>query len=225
MIINHDHPKYRDKWRLKVENKWNGAFFYSKEICKYIIPEIETDRNWVTINVYGEALDHSIIFIHNNLHPERYDWLRNYRDLILVCGIPETMDKVKHLGTPIYLPLSVDVPYVENYIRPYHEEDVAFVGRKSKRAEYNFPDNVDFLENMPRGELLTEMSKYKEVYAVGRTAIEAKILGCKILPYDPRFPDPERWQILDSRDAAIILQEKLDEVEKHGNRTHKRSLL
>ena len=225
MIINHDNPKYRDKWKLQIENRWNGAFFYSKEICKYIIPEIKTDRNWVTVNVYGQAFDHSIIFIHNNLHPERYAWLKEFRDLILVCGVPETIDKVRHLGTPIYLPLSVDVPYVENYILPYHEEDIAFVGRQSKRREYNFPDNVDFLENMPRGELLTEMAKYKEVYAVGRTAIEAKILGCKILPYDPRYPDPERWQILDSRDAAIILQEELDEVEKHGNRTHKRSLL
>ena len=65
-------------------------------------------------------------------------------------------------------------------------------------------------------ELLRRMAKYKYVYAVGRTAIEAKILGCEVLPYDPRFPDPSVWQILDNKDAAKILQEAIDEIEKRN---------
>ena len=62
--------------------------------------------------------------------------------------------------------------------------------------------------------LLAEMAKYKRVYAVGRSAIEAKILGCKVMPYDERFPDPGRWQILDTRDAARMLQNKLNSIDE-----------
>ena len=76
------------------------------------------------------------------------------------------------------------------------------------------PIDIDYIEGLPREELLAEMAKYKKVYAVGRTAIEAKILGCEVLPYDDRYPDPEIWQVLDNRDAAKILQEKLDEIDK-----------
>ena len=76
---------------------------------------------------------------------------------------------------------------------------------------------------MEHEELLKEMGKYKQVYAVGRTAIEAKILGCEVLPYDPRFPDPNVWVILDNKDAAMILQKFINEVEDANHRgLHKR---
>ena len=88
-IIDHDNAVYRSKWINSGVHRWNGAFFYSKEITKYFIPNIKTDRNWVTVNI-DRAMDHSIVFIHNNLHPERYDYLKQYKDLVLVCGIPET---------------------------------------------------------------------------------------------------------------------------------------
>ena len=62
-------------------------------------------------------------------------------------------------------------------------------------------------------ELLKMMAKFRKVYAVGRTAIEAKVLGCEVLPYDPRFPRPERWKILDNKDAAGILQMQIDQID------------
>lgn len=213
MIVNHDHRKYRATWEHISVNKWNGAFYYSKEICKNIIPRIETDRNWITINVPGEGLDHSIVFIHNNLHPEHYDWLAKYKDLILVCGIRETTSKVKHLGKAIVLPLSIDVEYVKQY-RKEKTKEVAFVGRPAKRNNITFPPEVDIIEGLPRTKLLPAMAEYKKVYAVGRTALEAKVLGCKILPYDPRFPRPERWKVLDNLEAAKILQEKINKIDK-----------
>ena len=37
--------------------------------------------------------------------------------------------------------------------------------------------------------------------------------GCEIMPYDKRFPDPSIWRVLDNRDAAKILQQKLDEID------------
>ena len=66
---------------------------------------------------------------------------------------------------------------------------------------------------MPRELLLDELAKYKKAYAVGRCALEAKALGCEILPYDDRFPDPSIWKVLDNKEAAKILQEKLDEID------------
>ena len=218
VIIDHDHPKYRAQLeKLERHCRWNGAFYYSKEIVRNIIPAVETDRSWVTINIPEVATDHSIVFIHNNLNPERYDWLSQYEDLVLVCGIPETVSKVAHLGKAIYLPISVDVKYVERFRVPEHEREMntAFAGRPSKRIGANLPRGTVLLERMPRQELLRKMAKCHDVYAVGRTAIEAKILGCTVLPYDPRFPDPARWKIFDNKDAARLLQKQLDEIDKH----------
>ena len=76
-----------------------------------------------------------------------------------------------------------------------------------------FPLTVDFIEGIPRDQMLDEMAKYKRVYAVGRTAIEAKVLGCEVLPYDPRFPDTDRWKVLDNRDASVILQRMINEID------------
>lgn len=210
MIIDHNTPQYRIKWQDAGANQYNGAFYYSKEIVKNIIPRVKTDRNWVTVNIEGVAYNHAIVFIHNNLHPERYNWLQRYRDLILVCGVEETMPKVAHLGTPVYLPLSVDVEDVEKY-RTEKTKNAAFVGRPAKRG-YNgvkLPENIDYLENLPRTKLLAEMAKYKTIFAVGRCAIEAKVLGCEVKAYDPRFPDPEAWQVLDNKEAAKMLQNEL----------------
>ena len=99
------------------------------------------------------------------------------------------------------------------YARPKTKK-TAFVGRRAKRKNVELPEGIDYLEGMPRTKLLPAMAEYEEVYAVGRTAIEAKALGCKILPYDPRFPDPEIWKVLDNREAARILQEQLDIIDK-----------
>lgn len=226
MIIDHNHPLYRKRWENAGANQFNGAFYYSKEIVKNIIPIVQTDRSWITVNIPKKNLvpqfdsvgcSHAIVFIHNNLHPEYYDWLSRYDDLILVCGIPETCDKVAHLGSPIYLPLSIDLEYVKQFARPKTKE-VAFVGRRSKRKGIGFPQGVDIIEGLPRDQLLEAMAKYKEIYAVGRTAIEAKALGCKVLPMpqmmDDRFPNPEIWQVLDNRDASKILQDKINMIDQ-----------
>ena len=67
--------------------------------------------------------------------------------------------------------------------------------------------------DLPREEMLARIARYKKCYAVGRTAIEAKILGCEILPYDPRFPDPSIWKVFTYDDAVKLLQKKLDEID------------
>lgn len=211
MIIDHTHELYKSKRDILGGGKYNGAYYYSREIVERIIPNVDTDRDWVTINV-GTASDRCIFFVHNNLHPENYEYLSKYKDVVLVCGVRETVDKVRHIGKAIYLPLSINVEEVERY-KTEKTKGTAFAGRRAKLRQGDIPSDVDILSGLERAELLTEMAKYERVYAVGRTAIEAKVLGCKVLPYDKRFPSTTRWRVRDNLEAAKILQEKLDKID------------
>ena len=210
MIIDYLHPAYQMKHRAMWRGQYNGAYYYSKEIREFLIPKIKTGRNWVTINIKGFGADHSIVFIHNNLHPQNYDWLSKFKDLILVCGVESTCDKVQHLGTPIYMPLPIDEDYVKSFICE-KDKDTCYAGRGSKFKGCEVEG--DPICDLPREEMLARMAHYKKCYAVGRTAIEAKILGCEVLPYDPRFPDSSIWQPFTYDDAVKYLQKKLDEID------------
>ncbi len=211
MIIDHTHPEYDVLWHsMSQGGRHNGAYYYSMEIVRNIIPNVKTERNWVTVNIPGRAFDNSIVFVHNNLYPEVYDWLKHYNNIVLVCGTPQTAERMSYLAPALYLPLSVDVKEVLQYSAP-KTKDTAFAGRPQKAAEAVLPEEVTMLSGMPRQQLLREMAKYRKVYAVGRCAIEAKILGCEVLPYDSRYPDPSFWQVVDNKEAAAMLQKMLDE--------------
>lgn len=213
MVIDHNHPNYIQRRKAAGRDKYNGAFYYSEEIVRNIIPNVETSRNWITVNIPGVASSDSIVFIHNNAKPSNYDWLRRYKNLILVCGIPETVPKVEHLGTAIYLPLSIDTEYVRRFRAKEKRKDAAFVGRKMKLKYGSVPDGVDIISGMEREDLLRTMAEYRFVYAVGRTAIEARCLGCKLRAYDERYPDVRRWRVIDNLEAAARLQRYLDKID------------
>lgn len=216
VIIDHNNLRYQRIRENAGANMYNGAYYYSREIVKNIIPKVKTDRNWITVNVEGAGCSHAIVFIHNNLQPERYEWLYQYgfTDLILVCGLERTCEMVKHLGTPIYLPLSIDLEYMKKFMGIEKTKDTAYAGRKSKTNMGRLPDGIDYLCGMKRAQLLKHMAEYKNIYCVGRTAIEAKVLGCRVLPYDERFPDPDIWRIVDNSIAAEILQQQLDIIDR-----------
>lgn len=210
MIIDYQHPAYQTKHRAMWHGQYNGAYYYSKEIREFLIPKIKTDRNWITINIKGFGADHSIVFVHNNLHPDHYDWMAKYKDLVLVVGVPETRSKVAHLGKTIYLPLPIDKANVAQYIVE-KDKEVCYAGRGRKFIGKKVEG--DPICDLPREEMLEKMAHYKKVYAVGRTAIEAKILGATILPFDSRFPDVSIWKALPYEGAARLLQRALDDVE------------
>lgn len=213
-IIDHNHEAYQFmSGHLRQGEQYNGAYYYSEEIVKYFIPTIKTDYNWITINTPYCAFDHAIVFIHNNREPEkRYDWLKDYKDLILVCSQPQTIERVAYLGRTIYLPLSVDVEYVKQFKKQKKTREQAYFGRLQKRMGHYLPRETDVIGGLPRVQMLELMSKYKKVYAVGRCAIEALILGCEIGVYDDFYPDPSIWKVWDSKDAAKELQQKLNEI-------------
>lgn len=192
----------------------NGAYWYSKEIVRNIIPNVKTKRPWVTVRLGDFCVDHAIYFVHNNLHPELYEHIKKYKDVILVVGVPETVEKVKHLADHvIYLPLSVDVDDVMRWERP-KDKLCCYAGRKDKPGVDTLDHNlIDFLCDMNRDTMLSEVARYRFCFAVGRTAIEAKCLGCMILPFDTRFPNPQVWQIVTNQEAAEKLQKLLDEID------------
>ena len=205
MIISHENKEYKPPYE-------NGANIYSQLICKYFIPNITTDRNWVTINI-GKAYDHSIVFIHSNLNTaKKYKYLEKYKDLVLICSHKSTCKAVENLGKTIYLPLSVDVDYIKQFDNHVHDKNACYAGRKGKNGSDQLK-NVDYLSGIPHEELLYRMSQYKYVYAVGLTAIEAKILGCNVLPYDDRFPDPIVWKVRDIHTMIPKLQAILDVID------------
>lgn len=211
MVINHESARYkRERLGLSLGERHNGAYYYSREICKNIIPRVRTARNWLTVDYVGaKPFDHAIAFVHNNEHPEHYkEWAG--LDAVLVCGVRETVDKVKDYGKAIYLPLSIDVEYVRKYTAE-KTRDVCYAGRKAKMQ--GVPASVDILTDLPRDLMLAELARYRRVYAVGRLALEAIALGCEVLPYDKRYPDVSVWRLLDNRDAAIMLQKELDIID------------
>lgn len=213
MIVDHTNKFYAEKRRKqKRGNKYNGAYYYSKDIVNNIIPLVETDRNWITLRLpeAGEAHNHSLVFIHNNRNPNYYRYLKEYTDVVAICSQPKTAEMLRFFtDRVIYLPLSVDIKQVERYRKAVKDKTIAFAGREDKLTN-RVPSYADQLTNLSRSKLLSEMARYYKIYAVGRTAIEAKILGCSIEAYDPYYPNTDIWEILDNRDAAKLLQEKLD---------------
>ena len=213
-IFDTNNKDYQAKLATFGQSKWNGALYYAKEIEKFFIPTIETDRNWVLLNMPGYCWDHSIVFCHNNRKPHRYEWLEGYKDLILICNLQETAEAVKQYGETIVLPLSIDLEEMEKYKKKEKTKDICYVGRKVKAGWGTVPKGTDFLCGMPREQLLIELADYKKAFAIARCALEAKALGCEVLPYDPLFPDPDFWEVIDSRDAAQMLQEELDKIDR-----------
>ena len=218
-IFSHEAYEYRARCRAKGGRN-NGAYWYSKEIVDNIIPRVETDRNWITVNIPGRCWDHSVVFIHNNLNPEWYRWLNRYKDLVLVCSLQwakENMEELCPKHKVIFLPLSIDVDYVKQF-KTKKTKDAAFAGRLAKLNQAvpqemrAIPKDIDILGGLEREELLKAMAPYRTIYAVGRTAIEAKCLGAKIGIYNNLCPEGI-WDVIDNSEAAWILQRKLDKID------------
>lgn len=226
MILSHEHPEYIERRSKLGKGKYNGCYYYSKEIVENIIPRVKTWRGWNTVGRDMDGMcDHMIIFLHDNSTPWNYEWLHKYNDLVLVCSSKYTMDSVAYSGHTVFLPMSVDTEYVKQF-RTKKTKDTCFVGnpwvtdniRQSPNTRsFHVPGKIDFFSSIPREELLKELAKYKKAYAIDRCAIEAKVLGCELLPLETRYSVDNVGEVLDNREAAKILQRELDKIDGGKN--------
>lgn len=213
-----DYIAYCKNYHHKGKGAHNGAYYYSQEIVKNIIPNVKTERPWDTLGMkFLRSADHAIVFLHHNLnHSAIYRWLRKYKDLVYVCSSWRTYAWAQDQsnGHAVFVPLSIDAEYVKQF-KTEKTKQACYAGNK---WAFKYPDlkkyvpkGVDFPpENIPREELLRFIAPYRECYAVGRSAIEAKCLGCKIKVCDHRYPDPTFWKVIDNKEAAKLLQKELD---------------
>lgn len=161
------------------------------------------------------------MFLHYNLNHDRtYRHLQRFKDLVYVCSVKQTYEwaQKRPNGHAIFLPLSIDVEYVEQF-RTKKTKQACYAGNKwtfkLPDLKKYIPEGVDFPpENLPREELLKFIAPYKECYAVGRTAIEARCLGAEIKICDSRYLEPSVWQVIDNKEAAEMLQEELDIIDE-----------
>jgi hypothetical protein len=125
--------------------------------------------------------------------------------------------------------MSVDTKYVKQF-RTKKTKDTCFVGNRwvfhniKDRSTLDDPfhskpitGGVDFFSSLPREKLLKELAKYKKAYAIDRCAIEAKVLGCELLPLETRYSVDNVGEVLDNRDATKILQAELDKIDGGKN--------
>lgn len=216
MILDTTHPEYIKLRRKTGKGKFNGCYYYSREIVENIIPRINTKRDW---NVVGKDItgmhDGMIVFLHDNSTPWNYKWLKKYKDLILICSSKYTADSVKFSGKTIILPMSIDTEYVKRFRVAKKTKGTCFVGNvwvRENADSRDFPDKVDFFSGWSRTKLLKEVAKYRRALAIDRCAQECQVLGCELLPLDTRY-GCDSTKVLDNRDAAKILQAELDKIE------------
>ena len=228
MIIDHTHPEYIKAREFTGKAKYNGCYYYSCEIVKNIIPNVDTKRDWNTVGRDLEGMHEGmIVFLHDNATPWHYNWLRDYtvefggkkEDCILVCSSKYVADSVQYWGKTIVLPMSVDTEYVKQFAVPEKTRDTCIVGNPwvVDNARTELPAGIDVLSAMPREDLLRELAKYRHCYAIDRCAIEAKVLGVELLPLETRYSVDNVGNVLDNREAAKILQEKLNEIDGGNN--------
>ena len=153
-IIDTTDPNYESYKKIfhpKGSGAHNGAYYYSQEIVKNIIPYVDTNRPWDTMGMkFMRSSDHAIIFLHHNKTPEKnYKWLWKYKDLIYVCSSQVTFDwaNKQYNGHAVFLPLSVDVEYVKQFSTDKTKQ-VCYAGNlwafKKPDIKKYVPEGVDF---------------------------------------------------------------------------------
>jgi len=213
-MITHDSPEYIARRKALGKAKYNGCYYYSKEIVENIIPRVKTSRDWNTVGRECTGMcDGMIVFLHDNSCPWNYKWLKNYEDLVLVCSSEYTALSVAYSGHVVKLPMSVDTKYVSQF-KTKKDKDTCLVGNVwvKENARTKIPGEVDILTSLPRVELLKQLARYKRAYAIDRCAIEAKVLGCELLPLDTRYSVDNVGEVLDNRQAAKLLQQELNKI-------------
>lgn len=219
IIQDHTTKEYLIAQSKLSAGKFNGAYFYSKEIVESFIPNINTTYNWQTIN-HQTAPEHCIVFVHSNNALERYDYLLKYNDVILVCSTHNSLNQLKRKGHKkvIYVPLSIDTDYLDNFKNDNEKNGTIATGNQwaftNETKKFFIKNNIKHYHDIPREQLLTLMSNAETIYAIGRTAMEAIYLGANVIQPDKEYPVEKYTTYYKQEDAIRILQQEIDKYDK-----------
>lgn len=220
-LITINDKSYRALYDNLPENsKHNGLYYYAQTFEKYIIPNVKTDRDWNTVGLAQcGGFDREIVIIHNNLDPRKsYCYLNRYNDVICISNVRKSADDVLQFGHSIYMPPCVSVKEVRQFKKGIKkDQDSCFAGNPweayREEIERLVPAWVHRFGTMPREELLPIVAHYRNCYAIGCTAAEARALGCNILKRSDKY-DPEDFPLLDVSDAVKCIEKALDIISK-----------
>lgn len=216
-IIGTDNQQYQRARGNLGSAKFNGLYYYAKNIERFIIPRVNTWRTWNTVGIKacgGE--DNMIFFVHNNLDARKYIWLKKYQNCLLVCGTRHMVGPMAQYGISTYLPLSIDIKSTKRFgLGTKKDQDACYMGNpwkfRDKDVAKYVPPWVHRFGQMPREQLLPIVAHYRTVYAMGLCAVEAQALGCEVKQCWWRYPEPEKdFPLFDCADAAKLLQKAVD---------------
>ena len=113
----------------------------------------------------------------------------------------------------IFIPLSIDTEYVSKFKAKRKTKEICYFGRQEKCPESIMKnDKIDKIYGNNREDLLKQVAKYKSCYAIGRCALEAKCLGCKVIPHEGEYEDVE-FPLYDNKEIISELQRLLNEID------------
>ena len=89
----------------------------------------------------------------------------------------------------------------------------AYYGRKEKCPQDILEDEtVDKIFGNDRDECLKLVAKYKNVFAIGRCALEAKCLGCNVLSHAGEYENVD-FEVKDNKEIIPELQRLINEID------------
>jgi len=219
--ISNKSPEYIKMREALGYGKYNGAYYYAEEIQNIMLPLLETDRDIYTIHVPNIGSNHALIWAHSNVDIRKtYRHWKNYHDLVFIVSQHRT-GMILHNMFPkdriIYLPLSVDTHYLDQF--KYNGSRVGCIYFGNRWAKRNalpnsIPLNATFIHDRPREWCLRMIAQTKDVYASGRCYIESLYLNPNGTHRVKTSYDSDDLFVLDTRDAVITLQKKLNEIDK-----------
>lgn len=221
-IISSVHDQNYQKLYEALPNsaKYNGLYYYSQTFEKYIVPKVNTDRPWHLIGLKSCGGENNmIVLVHDNLHPDKvYSYLRKYTNTVCICNTRDSAEAVSKYSYSIFLPTCVEIEEVRQFGKGVKkDQDACFAGNPwpalRDEIEQFVPPWVHRFGPMPREQFLPILAHYKNVYAIGVTAVEARALGCNILKRRAKF-EPEDFPLFDCKDAVKCIEHALDLVLK-----------
>lgn len=181
IVFDHTDPEWHARYNR--HSRTNGAFTYSRDICKWHLP---IWRGLLgpgdTIATCGKVPDATVQYLHERSHVDLSDrtklFVTTYRDLADTLGsrglwLPNTIDADV---VPAFQPQK-DWVYYGNIIK---DKRAAF----DKLAEMRF-DTVAGVKD--QREALHRVAQYRYGIGVGRCALEMMAIGLKVLIFGKDF--------------------------------------